>query len=729
MPILAPLPLLVERFETALRALGGATAAATQAHVRAAGDSKFGDYQCNAAMALAKQFALKPRELAEKLVATAKLDDIAEKIEIAGPGFINITLKIAYIESVLAQGLRGYVTPTDAGATAQAKTGGSTSENASRFAPMDRIGIPTAANPDTVVLDYSSPNIAKQMHVGHLRTTVIGDVFARVLEFAGHRVIRQNHIGDWGTAIGAVITGLWYIRTRIARGETLDAIRARLTQALELKGKPVEARRAWLEPIAAEWTADLAREGESSTKSRATTLDELELGYVFVQTLSSVAEGSDVRVGGGDGAKRLEDIPRLTTTFLQRGDAWERGEWEQARAISMNACQELYERLGVTLRAEDVFGESAYEPMLPKTVSDIRSLLATRRASADGAIAAECRENQGAQCIFLYSAKGEPAYKTAEGEPLPMIIQKSDGAYLYASTDLAAVRHRTETLGATRVIYVVGAPQKLHFEMLFAAARALGWDHGARLEHVAFGSVLGENRKPLKTRDGGNVKLRDLLDEAEKRAYELLLERERGEAANSELRIANSELGSAGGTAASESGGAPSRRLSDAQMREIARRVGIGAIKYFDLARDRNGDYVFHWDQMLAFQGNTAPYLMYAYARIRSIHRKAAETGGAAGGGTAPAAVRLEHATERALGLRLARFRETLDAIVADLMPHVLCAYLYDLASDFMRFYESCPVLVDDLAVRGARLNLCDLTARTLKLGLSLVGIEAIEQM
>lgn len=722
MPILAPLPLLVERFEAALRTLGGATAAATQAHVRAAGDAKFGDYQCNAAMALAKHFAMKPRDLAEKLVATAKLDDVAEKIEIAGPGFINITLKTAYIESVWAEGLRGYVNPTDAGASAQAEACGSTSVGVPRFAPADRIGIPAAAKPDTVVLDYSSPNIAKQMHVGHLRTTVIGDVFARVLEFAGHRVIRQNHIGDWGTAIGAVITGLWYIRTRIARGETLDAIRARLTQAIELKGKPVEARRSWLAPIAAEWTADLTQDGESATTSRATTLDELELGYVFVQTLSSVAEGSDVRVGGGDGAKRLEDIPRLTTTFLQRGDAWERGEWEQARAISMNACQELYERLGVTLRAEDVFGESAYEPMLSKTVSDIRTSLATRRASGDGAIAAECRENQGAQCIFLYTAKGEPAYKTAEGEPLPMIIQKSDGAYLYASTDLAAVRHRTETLGATRVIYVVGAPQKLHFEMLFAAARALGWDHGARLEHVAFGSVLGENRKPLKTRDGGNVKLRDLLDEAEKRAYELLLERERGEAANS-------ELGGAGGPAVSESGGAPSRRLSDAQMREIARRVGIGAIKYFDLARDRNGDYVFHWDQMLAFQGNTAPYLMYAYARIRSIHRKAAETSGGPGGGTASGAVRLEHTTERALGLRLARFRETLDAIVADLMPHVLCAYLYDLASDFMRFYESCPVLVDDVAVRGARLNLCDLTARTLKLGLSLVGIEAIEQM
>ena len=692
-----PFQTLARGIQVAISQVAGRPVGLDELHLRAAGDPKFGDYQCNAAMALAKSLGKKPRELAEAIAAAVQLSDIVEPLEVAGPGFLNLRLRRDFLERFLES------VPSGRGA------GGPTS---ARFSPDDRLGIPPTAAPHTIVIDYSSPNIAKQMHVGHLRSSIIGDVFARTLEFVGHRVVRQNHTGDWGTAMGAVITGLWYIRTRMARRESLDAIRARLRAANSLKGKPIEERRAWLAPIAAEWTADLAQD-ESATAQRETSLDELELGYVFVQTLAAVAAGTDVRVGSADNAARLEDIPRLTTTFLQRGDAWEKTEWEQARDISMRTCQQLYDRLGITLRPEDVFGESAYDAMLKQTVADIRTTLAQRRGPAGG-VQAEFREDAGAACIFLFAPDSSPAYKTAEGEPLPMIIQKSDGAYLYASTDLAAIRYRVATLGSRRVIYVVGAPQKLHFEMLFAAARALGWaGPEVALEHVMFGSVLGENRRPLKTREGGNIKLRDLIDEAERRAFELLEARDAAAASDPADRPGES-------------------RLTDSEKREIAQRVGVAAIKYFDLARDRNGDYVFNWDQMLAFQGNTAPYMMYAYARIRSIYRKAAAGAPATASDPHSSSVhiRLEHGAERALGLRLARFQETVHALAADLLPHVLCGYLYELAADFMRFYENCPVLgAADEGTRLSRLRLSDLTARTLKLGLSLLGIDVIERM
>lgn len=716
----SPLQVLVERFSAAIAALAGTAPGQTQAFVRAAGDPKFGDYQCNAALSLAKSLNRKPRELAEQIVEKAGLNDLAASVEIAGPGFINVKLRDDYLAQRLSSIPPASLEPrTPAGAAAA---------NGPRFAPADRLGIAPLQHAVTVVIDYSSPNVAKQMHVGHLRSTIIGDALARALEFQGHRVIRQNHIGDWGTAMGAVITGLWYIRTRQARNEPLEAIRARLEHAMSLKGKPVEERRAWLAPIATEWTDDLKQDEHGGAGE--TSLDELELGYVFVQTIAGVAGGTGVQVGAGDQARLLEDIPRLTTTFLQRGDAWERAEWQQARDISLRTCNELYRRLNVTLRPSDEFGESAYDPMLTQTVADIRSTLATRSGPAGG-MQAEFRDDRGAACIFLYAADGSPAYKTPEGEPLPMIVQKSDGAYLYASTDLAAIRYRVRDLGAERLIYVVGAPQKLHFEMLFAAARALGFaGPDVRLEHVSFGSVMGENRRPLKTREGGNIKLRDLLDEAERRALAVLVARESqpappgaaaaGTPPGGEVRAANrAETGDAIGVG-------DESPLSESEKLDVARKVGIAAIKYFDLSRERNNDYVFDWDQMLTFQGNTAPYLMYAYARVCSIHRKAA----ARISGAQAAAISLAAPAERALALRLARFAEAVEVVASDLTPHVMCTYLYELAADFMRFYETCPVLAaPEESIRASRLRLCDLTARTLRLGLGLLGIDVLARM
>jgi arginyl-tRNA synthetase len=690
-----PLETLTQRFAAAIAGLTGSPPDPSTAHVRVAGDPKFGDYQCNAALPLAKALKREPPELARELLASVRLDDIAKKAEIAGPGFINIRLKDDYLAGLLQN-----VPPPPAGA---ANRPAAAADSLPRFNPADRVGMSHAAGGPTVVIDYSSPNIAKQMHVGHLRTTVIGDVLARVLELSGCRVIRQNHIGDWGTAIGAVITGLWYIDTRRQRGEGLPEVHARLAEATAMKGRPVEERAAWLAPIAHQWTEDLERV-DAKTDGAATTLDELELGYVFVQTLASVAANTGVMVGRGETARALEDIPRLTTTFLQRGDAWERAEWEQARKISIQACQTLYERLGVTLAPADVFGESDYEPFLPGLVAELESKLKDKPGPTGDGKQVRFAIDNGAKCLFIEKADGSPAYQTAEGQPLPMIIQKSDGAYLYATTDLAAVRYRTQKLGAQRVIYVVGAPQKLHFQMLFDAARGAQLaPPDAQLEHVTFGSVLGDNKRPLKTRDGGNVKLRDLLDEAENRALAVLKARDAGDAAVS---------------------------LSEEEQHEVARRVGIAAIKYFDLSRERNNDYVFSWDQMLALQGNTAPYLMYAYARIRSIYRKAAEAHPGADPYAPGVSISLAQPAERTLALRLVRFREAVAIVANDLTPHVLCTYLFDLAAEFMRFYESCPVLTAESdALRLSRMRLCDLTARTLKLGLGVLGIDVLERM
>ncbi len=654
-------------FAAAIAQVAGTTPEQIDPVVRPAGDPKFGDYQCNAALGLSKLLRTRPRELAERIrqAVEPQLSGVAESVEVAGAGFINIRLKDEFLGRCLTE-IPPPPTPRP-GARPD----------------IDRVGLEPSGDPLRVVIDYSQPNIAKQMHVGHLRSTIIGDVLARVLAFQGHEVIRQNHIGDWGTQFGILIR---YYQDR-----------------------PLPTRQTHSDPLQA------IEDDYRSAQER------------FDRDQQFAAEA------------------RQAVRRLQSGDPEARGIWEQICALSHEAFTEIYRRLGVLLEPADVRGESFYNDRLPAVVAELRAKLPAREWKAAGQSGlplpdagpeapgpafdgpeptasaqarAEVRDDQGAVCVFIYDSQGRPLFRNPQGQALPMIIQKSDGAYLYATTDLAAIRFRIRELRAQRIIYVTDARQKLHFQMLFATARAAGWlDDRVKLEHITFGAVLGPDRRPLKTREGRNIRLRDLLDEAERRAYRLLEERDRlaGQAAAE----AGDEVETTGPT-----------RLAEPEKLHIARRVGIAAIKYADLRNDRNADYVFDWDKMLALQGNTAPYLMYAYARIRSIYRKAALRFGSPEVYGPQVQVLISHPTERALALRLLRLGEVVSEVGQELTPHTLCTYLYDLAADFMRFYESCPVLAaPDHGAQLSRMRLCDLTARTLKLGLWLLGIEAIERM
>ena len=540
---------------------------------------RFGDYQANGVMAAAKRLRTNPRALAEKVLAEADLADLAASLEVAGPGFINIRLRDEWIARQLQHALGD-----------------------------ERLGAERPDPPRTVVVDYSHPNVAKEMHVGHLRSTIIGDALARVLEFLGHRVIRQNHIGDWGTQFGMLLAHL----------------------------------------------------AESGTSVEA--LDDLEAFYRQAQQRFQTDE-------------RFAEAARRYVVRLQSGDAEVLRAWRGFIEASLRHCQRIYERLGVSLTRCDVRGESAYNDDLPKVVADLQQA---------GLIV----DSQGAKCVFLEELRD------SSGEITPVIVQKSDGGYLYATTDLAALRYRVNTLGADRILYVVDARQSLHLRQVFAVARAAGWvGQNVSLEHLPFGTMLGSDGRPFKTRAGGTVRLMDLLDEAERRALELVREK--------------------------------SPDLPDSQQRRIARAVGIGAVKYADLAQNRASDYVFSYEKMLSLEGNTAPYMQYAYARIRSIFRKA----GPVGDDLAGAAIALDTPAERDLAVRLLQFPETVEAVGQECLPNLLCAYLYDLAGAFTGFYENCPVLQSDEPLRRSRLALCELTARTIRTGLDLLGIETIEQM
>jgi arginyl-tRNA synthetase len=546
---------------------------------------EFGDYQANGAMAAAKQMGRKPRELAADIVAALDLSRFADKVDIAGPGFINIRLTGAFLEERLAHAARG-----------------------------DRLGIEPRQRPQTVVVDYSGPNLAKEMHVGHLRSTIIGDAVVRALEWSGDRVIRQNHVADWGTQFGMLIAHLEDIT---AAGRDTDSV----------------------------------------------ALADLENFY----------RDAKLRFDGDAG---FAGRAREYVVRLQSGDARSVALWRRFSDISLAHCEETYRRLNVTLGERDLKPESAYNDDLKGIIDALRE---------QGLL----HESEGAQVVYL------PERKDRDGNPMAVIVQKADGGYLYSTTDLAAVRYRARVLKADRIVYYIDDRQKLHMEQVFAISRLAGFAPAAvSLEHHPFGKMLGEDGKPFKTRSGGTVKLADLLDEAVERALRLL-----------EAREAD---------------------FPPAERAEIARRIGIGAVKYADLSKNRVTDYVFSWDQMLTFDGNTAPYLQYACARIRSIFRK---------GGIAPAALAapivIGHPDERALALKLVQLDETLESVTADGLPHLLCTYLYDLAGFYMRFYENCPVLRDDVApaTRDSRLRLCDLTARTLETGLSLLGIETPERM
>jgi len=702
---------LRRQVSAAIEAAFGEAGRGVDPQVRVSADARHGDYQSNVAMGLARKLGKKPQEVAGLIAGAFSAEALAlvDKPEIAGPGFINLRLRSDALAAILASA---------------EKTAGE----------ADRLGIEPAdpAERQTVVTDYSSPNVAKSMHVGHLRGTIIGDTIARVLRFEGHLLIPQNHLGDWGTQFGMVILGLWHMAMAAHRKEPPGYIHRALAELRQAVNEGESSKLAHLRRIADQAERDLAADADGSRifepfldscrGESLLSLDDIEAAYIYINTLAEAAEGTELAV-------RLAD-PKTIAAMMQKGDAQERKAREVAIEVTLRECNDLYQRLGVQLTDREVCGESFYEPLLAGIVEELQLSLAEPRGP-EGGLRAHCRRDQGALCVFLEKPDGAPAFKGPQGDPLPMIVQKSDGASLYATTDLAAALYRIAHpvrhplclrsarlaealaglgggLGADRVIYVVGAPQKLHFEMLFATVRALGWTKkpdGAevRLEHVAFGSVLGGDRKMLRTRSGETTKLRDLLDEG--------------------IRKAEEQLPAAGETDPHER-----RGLSDEEIRGIARTVGIAAIKYADLCQNRGTDYVFSWDKMLALHGNTAPYMLYAYARIRSIHRKGQETGRINAG--REASLKLEHPSERALALRIAQLSETIDFVGESLLPNVLCDYLYDLAGKFMSFYESCPVLqAPDEATFASRMRLCDLTARALRLGLGLLGIETLERM
>ena len=755
--------LLADRFAAAIAAVAGPEFGPVDPAVRPAGDPQFGDYQCNAAMMLARPLKAKPRDIAQRIkdAVSPALADIAEPLEIAGPGFINIRLKDAF----LAQYLGDIPRPDESSATATSgvasaprgrrRTPGATESTAQEQwhqIVSDRVGLEPVEHPQRVVVEYSQPNIAKQMHVGHLRSTIIGDVFARVLAFEGHDVIRQNHIGDWGTQFGLVILGLWHICMARDRGDPMY-VREMLVR-LEDSAGPDDRIKAFHE-VESQHDKDYKRDSEDGPDTRgkviflpflkrihadkSISLDEIELAYRYANRLQEISKELE-----GD---PYHGLPQTVTHWLQLGEDQERLAWDYCRAVTLEYCSSIYSRLGVLLSPDDIRGESFYslgddqnpEDRLAEVLEELQRRFGDETISVERRLGTGCEESRlssptngharapklvvskdaGAIVAYLYDEKGQPLFKDRDGERLGMIVQKSNEAYLYATTDLAAIRFRLKELqfrtgnGAQRVIYVTDARQKLHFEMFFAVARAAGWLTDQQVEHVTFGSVLGADRKPLKTRAGGTIKLSELLDEAANRAVALL------EAREDESRRSKDQ--------AEEPRTQP---FSKDEKQAIAQSVGVASVKYADLRNDRNADYVFDWDKMISFQGNTAPYMMYAYARIRSIYRKAAERFGSPDVYAPGVGLAVAHPTERALALRLARLREAIDNVAADLTPHTLCTYLYELAAEFMRFYESCPVLAaDDEASRLSRMRLCDLTARTLKLGLGLLGIDIIERM
>ncbi len=565
--------------------------------VRPCPDPKFGDYQSNALMSLAKERKMNPRQLATDVLAKLDVAEWCEPVEIAGAGFLNFRLKPNALAAALQSAARG-----------------------------EHLFFQKTTQPRTVVIDFSSPNVAKPMHVGHIRSTILGDSLARTLRLLGHHVITDNHIGDWGTQFGKLLVG-W--KTLLDRAQ-LQA-----------------------DPIA-----------------------EMERLYKTVNAM-------------GEANPAVLEQARQELVQLQGGDAENLAIWHEMIALSQVQFDTIYQRLGV--KFDHAYGESFYNSRLKSVVLEL----------CEKGLA---RESEGAICVFSDGSpppKQDPFLKQADGEwkPNPCLIQKSDGAANYATTDLATLAYRLETWQPDEIVYVTDGRQQLHFQQIFAVFRRWHQEAKTKLAHVWFGSILGEDGKPFKTRSGETVKLADLLDEAEERAFKVVSDK------TAEREIA----------------------LSEEQRTEIARVIGLGAIKYADLVPNRQSDYVFSWDKMLALNGNTAPYLQYAYARIRSIFRKSGVE--ATAPMNSPAAIALNDPAEAALAKSLLNFGLVLEAVIEEYRPNYLCNYLYELAGHFARFYENCPVLKAEPAERASRLVLCDLTAKVMKQGLEVLGIETLEQM
>ncbi|CAD5958018.1 Arginine--tRNA ligase [Planktothrix agardhii] len=579
--------LLKIKFNQALVAAFGEDFATIDPMVVASTNPKFGDYQCNLAMSLTKPLKSNPRAIATQIIDNLIIDEICETPEIAGPGFINLRLKTDYLQIQLQKMLGD-----------------------------ERLNIPKVNPNQKMIVDFSSPNIAKEMHVGHLRSTIIGDSIARVLEFQGHEVLRLNHVGDWGTQFGMLITYLKEVYP--------DAL---------------------------------------------TTANALDLG-----DLVEFYRQAKVRF---DQDETFKETSRQEVVRLQAGAEDSRRAWQLLCEQSRREFQLIYDDLGIKLTER---GESFYNQFLPQIVEELDKI---------GLLV----ENQGAKCVFL------EGFTNKEGEPLPLIVQKTDGGYNYATTDLAALRHRIETEKATRIIYVTDAGQTNHFMQFWQVAKRAGWiPENVELVHVAFGIVKGEDGKKLKTRSGETVRLRELLDEAVNYAKKDL-----------ETRIK-----------------AEGRTETQEFIDHVAEIVGLSAVKYADLSQNRTSDYIFSFDKMLSLQGNTAPYMLYAYVRIQGISRKGnidwqkLET---------DIQLVLEADEEVVLAKHLLQLQDILEEVAKDLLPNRLCQYLFELSQKFNQFYEQCDVVKAREPQRTSRLSLCDLTAKTLKLGLSLLGISVLERM
>lgn len=572
------LSLLTDRFSAALQAVNvnGQTADPV---VQVAGRPEFGDYQVNGVMALAKSLKCNPRDLATRVLERVAGADVISKMEVAGPGFINVTLRDDFLAAQLLA------------ASKDIRSG------LARKAAL------------TVVVDYSSVNLAKEMHVGHLRSTIIGDALARVHAFIGHQVIRQNHVGDWGTQFGMLVAYL------------------------------VESRQ------------------------------DQALGDVDLSDLESFYRLAKARFDD----PAFAEVARQYVVRLQAGDPEVLALWQHFVEVSMSHCDKVYEQLGVQLTRADVRGESAYNAVLESLVNELHQ----------GGVS---QSSQGAEVVLLDEFKGR------DGEASSFMVRKKDGGYMYGTTDLAALRYRAQTLKADRCLYVVDSRQALHFQQLFLVAQRAGFvPPHLQLEHVAFGMVLGPDHKPFKTREGQSIKLSHMLNEAVVRAKALVLQKQPD--------------------------------MPPAQSDAVAHAVGIGAVKYADLSKNRTSDYVFDWDSMLSLEGNTAPYLQYACVRVNSIVRRA---GAGADPGTP---ILLRHRNERALGLHLVRWSDVLEAVVRDSAPHLLCQYLYELAAGLSRFYEDCQIISASGEVDASRLKLATLAGDTLKCGLGLLGITIPETM
>ncbi len=577
---------LKDRFETALVTAFGPDLAGTDPILVSASNPKFGDFQANVAMSLAKKLKDKPRSIAEKIVENLDVSTLCEAPAIAGPGFINLKLKPSYINEQL-KAIQG----------------------------SDRLGIEPAAAPQKIIVDFSSPNIAKEMHVGHLRSTIIGDSIARVLEFQGHDVLRLNHVGDWGTQFGMLITHL----------------------------------------------KDVCPEALTDSDS----VDIGDLVAFYKQAKKRFDEDED-----------FKETSRQAVVGLQGGDADSIKAWNVLCEQSRKAFQEIYGQLNIEIEER---GESFYNPYLAAVIEGLKE---TKLLETD----------DGAQVVFL------EGFTNKEGDRQPLIVQKSNGGFNYATTDLASIRYRTTEDGAKRIVYITDAGQANHFAQVFQVANRAHWvPEGVSLEHVPFGVVQGEDGKKFKTRSGETVRLKDLLDEAVVRARKDI-----------EQRIADDE-----------------RDESAEFVENVAQKVGLGAVKYADLSQNRTSNYIFSFDKMLALQGNTAPYMLYAYARVKSISRKGEVDFSAID----PSSITVEAPEELALAKHILQLDEILDAVEADLLPNRLCQYLFELSQKFNQFYEQCSVLQAEEPQRTSRLVLCDLTARSLQLGLSLLGIEVLERM